>query len=116
MATHPTFVAQLLRAYHGRDAVSPEQVQQLSIDQIRYLCDVGLGPIAFHTYGDVLRDTNHEHYSMLQSADLTTRVLYAQLENAVADILANLQEVAVIPVLLKASQRLGNTIRHHTCG
>ena len=71
------------------------------IEQVKYLCDLGLGPIAFDVYGDALRTSHPNIFAILQSADLTTRVIYRQLENATVELLAGLQGVGITPVLLK---------------
>lgn len=101
MPSYQTSVTQLLRAYHGREAICTEKFDPPGLDQIRYLCSVGLGPIAFHTYGVMLRTTEPATYSVVQSADLTTRVLYKQMQNATVGLLAKLNDVGITPVLLK---------------
>ncbi len=101
MPASQTFVTQLLRIYHGRETISAERFEPLGAAQVKYLCDVGLGPIAFRTYGDILRATDPSIYSVLQSADLTIRVIYKQLESATVELLARLQSVGIAPVLLK---------------
>lgn len=101
MPTHQTSVTQLLRIYHGSEAVSAESIHLPDLGQVNFLCDIGLGPIAFHSYSDRLRVTDPAIFSVLQSADLTTRVIYKQLDDAVVELLTSLQSVGVVPVLCK---------------
>jgi hypothetical protein len=101
MPIHQTFVTQLLRIYHGSETNTAEKFDPPDLRQARYLCDVGLGPIAFRTYGEVLRESSPEIYSILLSADLTTRVIYKQMENSTVELLTSLQNVGVTPVLVK---------------
>lgn len=101
MPVYETFVTRLLRIYHGRDSVSAEHPPTITAKQLDYLCDVGLGPIAFAVYGDALRATDPAGFSTLQSADLTVRVLYSQLEKATRELVAESLGVGVTPVLLK---------------
>ena len=91
MTLHRTFVGQLLRAYHGGEATCTELIERLGVDQASYLCEVGLGPIAFHTYGELLKTGDPDVYSLLKSADLTTRVIYQQMETAGVELLENLK-------------------------
>ena len=72
-----------------------------TIDQVKFLCDVGLGPIAFKVYGGEFRQSNPTLFSVLQSADLTTRVIYGQLEKAAVELAGELQGAGVIPTFLK---------------
>ena len=101
MPTTQTFITQLLRTYHGRESICTELSSPIGPGHIRYLCDVGLGPIAFRTYGEVLRESNAEIYSILLSADLTTRAIYKQMENATVELLECLNGESVTPTLLK---------------
>ncbi|MDB4409446.1 nucleotidyltransferase family protein [Gammaproteobacteria bacterium] len=72
-----------------------------TIDQVKFLCDAGLGPIAFKMYGDEFRQSDPTLFSVLLSADLTTRVIYGQLEKAAVELTGELQGAGVIPTLLK---------------
>lgn len=101
MPVYDTFVTRLLRIYHGNATVSPQSTAPLSDYQTKYLCAAGLGPIAFDVYGEALRNSDPGNFATLQSADLTTRVIYRQLETAKAELLAVLQDVGITPVLLK---------------
>ena len=101
MPTTQTFITQLLRTYHGRESICTELSSPIGPGHVRYLCDVGLGPIAFRTYGEVLRESNAEIYSILLSADLTTRAIYKQMENATAELLEGLNCESITPTLLK---------------
>lgn len=98
---HLTFVTQLLRCYHRGKPADASQLALPTADQVDFLCQVGLGPIAFSVYGDDLRQSHPHLFSELQSADLTTRVIYGQLERAAVELLARLRDVGVIPILLK---------------
>jgi hypothetical protein len=101
IAAHQTFVAQLLRYYHRGKPADSAQYPLPTADQVNFLCDVGLGPIAFRVYGDDFRRSDPKLFSLLQGADLTTRAIYGQLENAAVELVARLRDVGVIPILLK---------------
>jgi hypothetical protein len=101
MPPHQTFVTQLLQIYHGRKPAGAEPVDLPTSDQIKYLCDVGLGPIAFKVYGDEFRKSDPAIFSVLKSADLTTRVIYGQLEKATLELTGKLQSAGVTPTFLK---------------
>jgi hypothetical protein len=98
---HQTFVSQLLRYYHRGKPADAAQYALPTADQVDFLCDVGLGPIAFSVYGDDFRQSDPALFFVLQSADLTTRVIYGQLEKAAVELIARLRDVGVIPILLK---------------
>ena len=80
MPAQQTFVTQLLRLYHGRESAGARRVDLPTSDQVRYLCHVGLGPIAYRVYGEEFRQSDPTLFSVLQSADLTARAIYGQLE------------------------------------
>ena len=101
MPPRQTFVTQLLRLYHGGKPAGAGLIHLPTIDQVKFLCDVGLGPIAFHVYGDKFRQSDPSTFSVLQSADLTTRVIYGQLEKAAVELAGELQGAGVIPTFLK---------------
>ena len=101
IAAHQTFVTQLLHSYHRGKPADAKQYELPTAPQVDFLCNVGLGPIAFRVYGDDFRRSDPTLFSMLQSADLTTRVIYGQLERAAVELLARLRDVGVIPILLK---------------
>jgi hypothetical protein len=101
MPPYQTFVTQLLQIYHGRKPAGAGPVDLPTSDQIKYLCDVGLGPIAFKVYGDLFKLSDPTLFSVLQSADLTTRVIYSQLEKATVELAGKLQGAGVIPTFLK---------------
>lgn len=101
MPAKQTFVTQLLRIYHGGTSADAAHINLPAVDEVRYLCHVGLGPIAFQVYGDGLRQSDPALFSMLQSADLTTRVIYSQLEKATLELAGELQSIGVIPTFLK---------------
>lgn len=101
MSDNQTIVTQLLQIYHGSKLASSARNDLPTIEQLNYLCDIGLGPIAFQVYGDLFKQSAPPMFSVLQSADLTTRVLYSQLERAMAELVSELQTIAVIPTLLK---------------
>ena len=101
MPTKQTFVTQLLQIYHGGKPASAGPIDLPSVDQVKYLCDVGLGPIAFQVYGEDFKQSNSTVFSVLHSADLTTRVIYSQLEKATVELVTELTEAGVIPTLLK---------------
>lgn len=101
MPPHQTCVTQLLQIYHSREPAAIESVELPTGDQIKYLCDIGLGPIAFQIYGDEFRKSDSKSFSVLQSADLTTRVIYGQLERATLELTGKLQGVGVTPIVLK---------------
>lgn len=101
MPAHHTFVTRLLRIYHGGQPAVAGVIDLPSIDQITFLCDVGLGPIAYKVYGDECRQMDPTLFSVLQSADLTTRVIYSQLEKAAVELTGELQEDGVVPIFLK---------------
>lgn len=101
MPIQRTFVTQLLKAYHSGRSVSAEANDPPTADQVKYLCAIGLGPIAFQIYGNVLKQSDPALFSMLHSADLTTCVLYGQLEKATFEIVGELHGVGIIPTFLK---------------
>ena len=101
MPAQQTFVTQLLRLYHGGKPADSGLIDLPTIDQVNFLCDVGLGPIAFKVYGDDFRQSEPTSFSVLQSADLTTRVIYGQLEKAAVELAGELQGAGVIPTFLK---------------
>lgn len=96
-----TFVTNLLAAYHGGADRDEEPLSIPTIDQLRYLNDIGLGPIAFRVYGDYFRGEDPETYGFLLSAELTTRALYKQMENATVELLDGLNSAGLTPALLK---------------
>ncbi len=101
MPASQTSVTQLLHIYHsGKPAVASE-IDLPTADQVNFLCDVGLGPIAFKVYGDEFKHSDPTLFSVLQSADLTTRVIYGQLEKAAVELAGELQSAGVIPTFLK---------------
>jgi len=101
IAANQTFVTQLLRYYHCGKPADAKQYALPTGDQVDFLCDVGLGPIAFRVYGDDFRRSDPDLFAILQSADLTTRVIYGQLEKATVELVTRLRNVGVIPILLK---------------
>jgi len=101
MPAHQTFVTQLLQIYHGGKPADTGPIDLPTIEQVKYLCDVGLGPIAFKVYGAEFRQSDPTLFSVLQSADLTTRVIYGQLEKAAVELAGELQGAGVIPTFLK---------------
>jgi hypothetical protein len=101
IAAHQTFVTQLLQYYHRGKPEDAAHYELPTPDQVNFLCDVGLGPIAFRVYGDDLRGSDPALFSVLQGADLTTRAIYGQLERAAVDLLSRLRDLGVIPTLLK---------------
>ena len=101
MPAQQTFVTQLLRLYHGGKPAGSGPIDLPTIDQVNFLCNVGLGPIAFRVYGDDLRQSDPTSFSVLRSADLTTRVIYGQLEKAAVELAGELQGAGVIPTILK---------------
>ena len=101
MPVHQTFVTQLLQIYHGGKPAATGSIDLPSIDQVKFLCDVGLGPIAFQVYGEEFRQSDPTLFSVLQSADLTTRVIYGLLEKAAVEFAGELQSANVVPTFLK---------------
>jgi hypothetical protein len=101
MPAYQTFVTQLLQIYHGGKPAGAGLIDLPTIDQVKFLCDVGLGPIAFKVYGDEFRQSDPTLFSVLQSSDLTTRVIYGLLEKAAVELAGELQKVGVIPTFLK---------------
>jgi len=101
MPAYQTFVTQLLQFYHGSKPAGAGPIKLPTIDQVKFLCDVGLGPIAFKVYGDEFRHSDPMLYSVLQSADLTTRVIYGQQGKAAFELIGEQQDAGVIPTLLK---------------
>ena len=101
MPTHPTFVTQLLQLYHGRESAGSGPIDLPAVDQVEYLCLVGLGPIAFHVYGDKFRQSDPSIFSVLQSADVTARVIYRQQEDAAVELASELKSIGVSPTFLK---------------
>ena len=101
MPAQQTFVTELLRLYHGGKPDGSGLINLPTIDQVKYLCHVGLGPIAFKVYGGEFRQSDPTLFSVLQSADLTTRVIYGQLEKAAVELARELQDADVIPTFLK---------------
>lgn len=96
-----SFVSELLRAYHNREAPNWQDFHAPSRRQAEYLCDVGLGPIAYRTCGDTFDATNPEVFRLFQSADLTTRLIYRQMESATVELLEQLNAIGIIPTLIK---------------
>ena len=101
MAAQQTFVTQLLHRYHDGMLVDSCPSNLPSADEVKYLCYVGLGPIAFKVYGDAFRKTDLSVFSLLQSADVTARVIYRQQENAALELASKLKTVGVTPTFLK---------------
>jgi hypothetical protein len=101
MPAYRTSVTELLRIYHGRNSADTEQTELPTTNQVQYLCNVGLGPIAFSVYGEELRQSDPTIFSVLQSADLTTRVIFGQIEKAAIELTAGLQATSVTPTFLK---------------
>ena len=101
MPARRTFVTQLLRIYHSGKPASAGHIELPTIGQVKYLCDAGLGPIAFKVYGDKFLQSDPTLYSVLRSADLTTRVIYGQLEKAAVELACELQGTGIIPTFLK---------------
>jgi len=90
IAANQTFVTQLLRYYHCGKPADAAHYALPTADQVNFLCDVGLGPIAFRVYGDELWRADRTLFTVLQSADLTTRVIYGQLEKATVELVTRL--------------------------
>ena len=101
MTARHTFVTRLLQHYHSIDAVVVLPADLPNAGQTEYFCDVGLGPIAFHVYGDALQRFEPESYKILKSADLTTRVIYRQLEQATTELAVGLNDCNIKATLLK---------------
>ena len=101
MPPNHTFVTQLLQIYHGAIPSGDIPIDLPTIDQMKYLCDVGLGPIAFKVYGDEFKKLDPAIFSVLQSADLTTRVVYGQLEKATLELTSTLRSAGVTPTFRK---------------
>ena len=101
MQTNPTFVLELLRRYHHPEKFVNCPKDALSQSQIEYLCSVGLGPITYGTYGQWLEKCGRGQFEICQSADLTTRVIHAQLSNAAVDLVSELNDSGIQTVLLK---------------
>jgi len=101
MPAYHTFVTQLLQIYHGGKPAGAGPVELPSVDQVEFLCDVGLGPIAFRVYGDEFRQSDPTIFSVLQSSDLMARVIYGQIEKAAVELAGELQGAGVIPTFLK---------------
>lgn len=101
MPAQQTFVTQLLHLYHSGEPAGPGPIDLPTIEQVKYLCRVGLGPIAFQVYGDKFRQSDPSIFSVLQSADVTARVIYRQQENAAVELSSELKRVGVTPTFLK---------------
>ena len=101
MLANQTFVTQLLQLYHGNKPVGAGPIDLPTIDQVKFLCDAGLGPIAFKVYKEELIDSDLVLYSVLKSADLTTRAIYRQQEKAAVELTRELQGAGVVPTFLK---------------
>lgn len=87
----------LLRAYHGLNPASPA-LPRMTREQVRYLYDVGLGPVvAALDVGQFDADS----HQLLQAADLTARVLFDQSGNAAAAVLEVANRQATPVVLIK---------------
>lgn len=87
----------LLRAYNGGDPAQ-SALSGMNRDQIRYLYDVGLGPIvAAVRIGEL--DTGSRQ--LLHAADLTARVVYDQVGSTTADVLEVANRLGTTVVLLK---------------
>lgn len=70
-------------------------------EQTKYLCEVGLGPIAFRIYGANFRHSHPALYSVLLSADLTARAIYGQMQNAAVELAGELKRIDITPTFLK---------------
>lgn len=101
MQAERTFVTKLLRAYHGRNPDAAGPVDLPTMEQIDFLCDVGLGPIAFKVYGNDFERLDSARHSVLRSVELTTRAIYRQLEEATVELAGELQNAGVVPIFLK---------------
>jgi len=87
----------LLLTYHGGD---PENsaLAGMNVEQIRYLYDVGLGPVvAALDIGQLDADSRQ----LLQAADLTARVVSDQIGSAAADVLEFANRLGTPVVLIK---------------
>ena len=101
MPARQTFVTQILHLYHGGNPAGSGPIDLPTVDHVEYLCQVGLGPIAFQVYGDKFRQSDPSIFSVLQSADVTARVIYRQHENAAVELASELKSVGVTPTFLK---------------
>ncbi|MGK0500837.1 MAG: hypothetical protein ACJAYG_002491 [Oceanicoccus sp.] len=99
LPTYRTFVTRLLQIYHDR---KPAEAMDLpTADQVKYLCAVGLGPIPFQVYGNIFKQLDPTLFAVLQSADLTIRLLYSQLQKATIELTGELQQAGIRPTLLQ---------------
>ena len=101
MLPKQTPITQLLQRYHHGDTVDPGPGTLPSAEDVRNLCEVGLGPIAYHVYGEAFERADPATYALLLSADLTTRAIYGQIDSAAVRLLAELEKENIVPVLLK---------------
>lgn len=101
MSSQSTFVTQLLRLYHRNISAGSEPIELPTINQAEYLCHAGLGPIAFRIYGDVFRQSDSAIYPILLSANLTTQVIYSQMEEAAVQLAKGLNRMDIVPIYLK---------------
>jgi hypothetical protein len=101
MPAQHTFITRLLQLYHRGNSKRGIPLEMPDRVQAQLLCRLGLGPIAFRVYGDELQHTDSAIFSMLHSADITTRVIFSQLEKSTIELLSELQSVGVTATLLK---------------
>jgi hypothetical protein len=101
MPVQSTFVTKLLRLYHRNQPSGSGLIGLPTMNQAEYLCQAGLGPIAFRIYGDALRQSDPAIFSLFRSADLTTKVIYSQMEEAAVELAQDLNRKDIVPTFLK---------------
>ena len=96
-----TPVSDVLRRIHGIDAQPGFCEQTLGRDEIQYLCDVGLGPIAYSLYESEMLSVTPECQDLLTGADLTNQLIYQKMANTTAELIDEFRSSGIVPTLIK---------------
>ncbi|MFQ6007303.1 MAG: nucleotidyltransferase family protein, partial [Woeseia sp.] len=96
-----TAVGEVLRTLHGAGDATGSRAGALQPGEVQYLCDVGLGPIAWSLFESGRLGVAPECREVLQGAELTTRLIYRKMASVAAELVDELSSAGVVPVLIK---------------
>ena len=86
---------------YRRNVFSPRQLSALGERKIKHLYEFGLAPIVLDILNSNQGAVSEQSFQLLKSADLTARVMYAQLRSTTIEILEIARRNEIPVVLLK---------------
>ncbi|MFQ5567240.1 MAG: nucleotidyltransferase family protein, partial [Paracoccaceae bacterium] len=86
---------------HGADEAMASGPRALGRADVRYLCGVGLGPIAWSLTDAGRLAVPEECRETLHGAELTTRLIHRKMTLTAAELVDELRLAGVVPVLIK---------------